>query len=127
MPLLAAGCSLSENAPREIILVPPRLDQNYAATWPQAREQIGLVPVPVRSRSACESASSRDPTGSSITARSARKPGHIVYVISGSLVIEHADDTRTALSTEKRWHTPDDAKSPHRVLCEAGATLFIVD
>jgi hypothetical protein len=53
--------------------------------------------------------------------------GHIVYVISWSLVIEHVDETRTALSTGKSWHAPDDAKSPHRVLCEAGATLFIVD
>jgi hypothetical protein len=49
--------------------------------------------------------------------------GHIVYVISGSLVIE----TRTTLSTGKSWHAPDDATSPHRVLCEAGATIFIVD
>jgi len=53
--------------------------------------------------------------------------GHIVYVISGSLVIEYEDETRIALSTGKSWHAPDDAKSPHRVLCEAGATLFIVD
>jgi hypothetical protein len=43
--------------------------------------------------------------------------GHIVYVISGSLVIEHEDETRNALSTGKSWHAPDDAKSPHRVLC----------
>jgi hypothetical protein len=53
--------------------------------------------------------------------------GHIVYVICGSLVIEHVDETRTALSTGNSWHAPDDAKSPHRVLCDAGATLFIID
>jgi quercetin dioxygenase-like cupin family protein len=53
--------------------------------------------------------------------------GHIVHVISGTLVIEHEDETRTELSTGKSWHAPDDAKSPHRVLCEAGATVFIVD
>ena len=53
--------------------------------------------------------------------------GHIVYVISGSLVIEHEDETRTELSTGKSWHAPDDAKSPHRVLCESGATVFILD
>jgi quercetin dioxygenase-like cupin family protein len=53
--------------------------------------------------------------------------GHIVYVISGSFVIEHEDQTRTELSAGKSWHAPDDARSPHRVLCEAGATVFILD
>jgi quercetin dioxygenase-like cupin family protein len=53
--------------------------------------------------------------------------GHIVYVIAGSLVIEHEDETRTELSTGTSWHAPDDAKSPHRVRCEAGATVFILD
>ena len=53
--------------------------------------------------------------------------GHIVYVISGSLVIEHEDETRTALCTGRSWYAPDDTRSPHRVLCETGATIFIVD
>jgi quercetin dioxygenase-like cupin family protein len=53
--------------------------------------------------------------------------GHIVHVISGSFVIEHEDGTRTELSAGKSWHAPDDARSPHRVLCEAGATVFILD
>jgi quercetin dioxygenase-like cupin family protein len=53
--------------------------------------------------------------------------GHIVYVVSGSFVIEHEDETRTELSAGKSWHAPDDAGSPHRVLCEAGATVFILD
>lgn len=53
--------------------------------------------------------------------------GHIVYVISGSLVMEYEDQTRTALSEGMSWHAPDDAGPPHRVLCEAGATVFIVD
>jgi hypothetical protein len=53
--------------------------------------------------------------------------GHIVYVIAGSLVIEHEDETRTALSAGNSWHAPDDATSPHRVLCKTGATVFILD
>jgi quercetin dioxygenase-like cupin family protein len=53
--------------------------------------------------------------------------GHIVYVISGSLVIEHEDKTSTALSEGVSWHAPDNARPPHRVLCEASATVFIVD
>jgi quercetin dioxygenase-like cupin family protein len=53
--------------------------------------------------------------------------GHVVYVISGSLVIEYEDQTHTALSAGMSWHAPDDANPPHRVLCEAGATVFIVD
>jgi hypothetical protein len=53
--------------------------------------------------------------------------GHIVYVISGSLVIEYKDQTRTSLSAGMNWHAPDDANPPHRVLCEAGATVFIID
>jgi tetratricopeptide (TPR) repeat protein len=42
-------------------------------------------------------------------------------------LIEHEDGTRTELSAGKSWHAPDDARSPHRVLCEAGATVFILD
>ena len=53
--------------------------------------------------------------------------GHLVYVIAGSLVIEHEDETRTALSPGMSWHAPDDTSPPHRVLSEAGATVFIVD
>src|SRR5262245_51372196 len=53
--------------------------------------------------------------------------GHIVYVISGCVVIEHEDKTRTVLSPNTSWHAPDEAIPRHRVLCEAGATLFIVD
>jgi quercetin dioxygenase-like cupin family protein len=53
--------------------------------------------------------------------------GHIVYVVSGRLVIEYEDETRTVLDTGTSWHGPDDAGPAHRVLCEAGATVFIVD
>lgn len=53
--------------------------------------------------------------------------GHIVYVVSGSLVIEYEDETRTVLDTGTSWHAPDNSGPPHRVSCESGATIFIVD
>jgi hypothetical protein len=53
--------------------------------------------------------------------------GHVVCVLSGIFVIEHEDETRTELSATKSWDAADDARSPHRVLCESGATDFILD
>jgi len=53
--------------------------------------------------------------------------GHIVHVIAGDLVIEHRDGRRFALGPGMSWHAPDDAGPRHRVLCETGATVFIVD
>jgi len=53
--------------------------------------------------------------------------GHIVYVLAGDLVIEHDDGRRFPLSAGMTWHAPDEAGPPHRVVCAAGATVFIVD
>jgi quercetin dioxygenase-like cupin family protein len=53
--------------------------------------------------------------------------GHIIYVIAGSLVIEYEDQTRSALKAGMSWHAADGARPAHRVLCESGATVFIVD
>ena len=53
--------------------------------------------------------------------------GHIVYVVSGHLVIEHDDGSRYALSPATSWHAPDDDGPPHRVVSPEGATVFIVD
>lgn len=52
--------------------------------------------------------------------------GHIIHVLAGSLVIEHEDQTRHVLKTGTSWHAPDQG-SPHRVVCESGADVFIVD
>jgi len=41
--------------------------------------------------------------------------GHMVYVISGCLVIEYEDQTRTALSAGMSWRAPDDANPPRYV------------
>ena len=53
--------------------------------------------------------------------------GHIVYVVSGSLIIEYKDETRTLLGSGTSWYAPDNSGPPHRVLCDSGATIFIVD
>ena len=53
--------------------------------------------------------------------------GHVVHVLSGALVIEHQDGRRFALCAGMSWHAPDDDGPPHRVVCEHGATVFIVD
>jgi hypothetical protein len=51
----------------------------------------------------------------------------VIHVLAGDLVIEHEDGRRFALSAGMSWHAPDDTGPPHRVLCEHGATVFIVD
>ena len=53
--------------------------------------------------------------------------GHIVHVLAGELTIEHDDGRRFALSTGMSWHAPGENGPPHRVVCETGATVFIVD
>jgi hypothetical protein len=53
--------------------------------------------------------------------------GHILLVIAGSLVIEHQGGRKFALSSGMSWHVADGGGPPHRVLCQKGATVFIVD
>ena len=53
--------------------------------------------------------------------------GHILYVISGSLTIEHGDGKEPyALAAGMSWQTADGG-SPHRVRTTSGAKVFIVD
>jgi quercetin dioxygenase-like cupin family protein len=53
--------------------------------------------------------------------------GHILYVISGSLTIEHGDDKEPyELTAGMSWQTADDG-SPHQVRTTGGAKVFIVD
>jgi quercetin dioxygenase-like cupin family protein len=52
--------------------------------------------------------------------------GHILYVISGSLTIEHEDGHESyELFTGMSWQTGEG--SPHRVRSKGGAKVFIVD
>jgi len=54
--------------------------------------------------------------------------GHIIYVISGALAIEHEDGTPACLlSAGMSWHVADAEGPAHRVRSEAGARVFIVD
>jgi hypothetical protein len=53
--------------------------------------------------------------------------GHIVYLISGSLIIEHQDGTQFAVQPGASYHVGDDQPSPHRAISETGATLFVLD
>jgi hypothetical protein len=53
--------------------------------------------------------------------------GHILLVTEGALTLEHRDGTRYELSAGASWHVADNGAAPHRVICEYGATVFIVD
>lgn len=53
--------------------------------------------------------------------------GHIVYVVSGHIVIEHEDGQRYDVAAGASYHVADDDGAPHRVVTERGATAFIVD
>jgi hypothetical protein len=53
--------------------------------------------------------------------------GHVIFVAEGDLVIEHQDGSRYPLAAGTSYHVADNDGSPHRVICEGGATVFIVD
>ena len=53
--------------------------------------------------------------------------GHILHVIAGNLIIEHKDQSQTPLTQGTTWHAADGAAPAHRVLCESGASVLIVD
>ncbi len=54
--------------------------------------------------------------------------GHIIYVVAGTLTIEHQNDRPAcALSAGMSWHVADDEGPPHRVRSDNGATIFILD
>jgi hypothetical protein len=53
--------------------------------------------------------------------------GHVLFVVAGELVIEHRDGELCRLRPGMTWHVADATGAPHRVMCEHGATVFIVD
>ncbi len=54
--------------------------------------------------------------------------GHIIYVISGALAIEHEDGAPAGLLTAgMSWHVADGEAPAHRVRSGTGARVFIVD
>ena len=53
--------------------------------------------------------------------------GHILFVLTGTLTIEHDDGGSYDVAAGESWHAGDDQGAPHRVVCPDGATVFIVD
>jgi uncharacterized cupin superfamily protein len=53
--------------------------------------------------------------------------GHILHVVSGNVVIEYENETRTKLSSGMSWHAPEGASTAHLLRCERDATVFIID
>jgi quercetin dioxygenase-like cupin family protein len=53
--------------------------------------------------------------------------GHILFVTAGTLTIEHRDGQRYELTAGAAWHVGENGAASHRVVCETGATVFIVD
>lgn len=54
--------------------------------------------------------------------------GHVIYVVLGSLAIEHEDGSPSQiLDAGMSWCVADGEGPPHRVRSQAGATVFIVD
>jgi hypothetical protein len=53
--------------------------------------------------------------------------GHIVFVLEGQLIMEHQQDLTCTLTPGTSYHVADDEDSPHRVLSETGATIFVMD
>ena len=54
--------------------------------------------------------------------------GHVIYVVSGALAIEHEEGTPPRfLEPGMSWCVGDGEGPAHRVRSEAGATVFILD
>jgi hypothetical protein len=54
--------------------------------------------------------------------------GHIIYVLSGELLIEHENGQDPCrLQAGMSWCVGDDEGPPHRVCSAEGATIFIID
>jgi|SRR5579862_9915479 len=53
--------------------------------------------------------------------------GHVLFVTGGALTIEHRDGRRYDLAAGMSWHVADNGAAAHRVICEGGATVFILD
>ena len=53
--------------------------------------------------------------------------GHIIFVLSGELIIEHQDGRQFRVLGGMIYHVADDAGTPHRAFSDDGAKFFIVD
>ena len=53
--------------------------------------------------------------------------GHLVFVVDGSLTIEHRDGRRYDLAPGMSYHVSDNDGAAHRVVSTGGASIFVVD
>ena len=53
--------------------------------------------------------------------------GHVLIVLAGAVILEHQDGRQFKVGEGATYHVADDGASPHRVISERGATVFIVD
>lgn len=53
--------------------------------------------------------------------------GHLTFVVSGQMLIEHPDGRTLILTAGTSYHVADDDGPPHRARSEGGATVFVVD
>jgi hypothetical protein len=55
------------------------------------------------------------------------RKGHLALVVSGEILIEHEDGLLLTLPAGTSYHVGDGEGAAHRVRCEQGSTVFIVD
>ena len=53
--------------------------------------------------------------------------GHIVYAVTGQVIIEQRRGAAFALTAGMSYHVPDGQETAHRIRTRHGATVFIVD
>lgn len=53
--------------------------------------------------------------------------GHVIHILSGTMVSELKDGTKTEMNAGMTYLMSDDPENPHRSYTEAGVSLFIVD
>ena len=53
--------------------------------------------------------------------------GHIVFIVSGSLIVEHQNGNQYVLTQGMTYHVADGDRSPHRARTQSGASIFVMD
>jgi len=53
--------------------------------------------------------------------------GHVIHILSGTMVSELKDGTKSAMNAGMTYMMSDNTENPHRSFTESGVTLFIVD
>ncbi len=53
--------------------------------------------------------------------------GHVIHILSGTMVSELKNGTKTVMNVGMTYMMSDDPENPHRSFTDTGVTLFIVD